>query len=302
MKDSKNIVKITLTCAPQLVEVMEDYLVGVLEAAVETGVEDKLLEQTLHAFLEKESATEGELAETVIQLLSYGSGMATIFGVDKPKVEAALLEDEDWASNWKKHFAAFEITPGLIIKPTWQDYQPGPGEVVIEMDPGMAFGTGHHETTSLCMQLLQAALADSSSDTVLDVGTGTGILAMAAALFGSNKVVGIDNDPDAVAAAADNVAHNNLSDKVAIDITPLEEIESEYEVVVANIIHDVLVSMREDLARCTAAGGSLILSGILAGEQADNISKCFQQVGFRCSDRKEQGEWAALRLIKGRTP
>jgi len=299
MEDEKNIIKITVNCAPLLVDVLADYLMGVLEAAVETGVEDQLLEQTLHAFLESDSATTEDMAALVAQVVAYGTEMAEIFGVGVPQVEAALLAGQDWASNWKKHFAPFAITSGLVIKPSWEEYQPKPGEAVIEMDPGMAFGTGQHETTSLCMQLMQEALREVSAARVLDVGTGTGILAMAAALFGAGSVVGIDNDPDAVQAAADNVAHNGLSDTVEIAITPLAELAGEYQLVVANIIHDVLVSMREDLARCTMAGGTLILSGILAGDQAENISSYFKQAGFTCLERKEQGEWAALRLVKG---
>lgn len=298
MQSSKNIIKITVTCAQQLAEVIADYLMGVLEAAVETGVNDQLLEQTLYAFLETEAPDEGELAHLVAQVSAYGAEMAAILNVQEPTVEVVVLEEEDWATNWKKHFAPFAITKGLVIKPSWEEYQPKPGEAVLEMDPGMAFGTGQHETTSLCMQLLQSSLSGSIAPKVLDVGTGTGILAMAAALFGAKKVIGIDNDPDAVQAATDNVNHNKLSEKVEISITPLEEIEGEYQLVVANIIHDVLVLMREDLTRCTAPGGSLILSGILAEKQADNISDYFQQVGFQCIERKEQGEWAALRLVK----
>lgn len=299
MESSKSIVKLAVTCAPQLVEVLSDYLMGVLEAAVETGVEDRLLAQRLYAYVEKETATGEEVAALVAEVLAYGTEMASIFGVEPPEVEAELLENEDWASNWKKHFTPFAITEGLVIKPSWEEYQPKAGEAVIEMDPGMAFGTGQHETTSLCMQLIKETLRAGSAARVLDVGTGTGILAMAAALFGADGVLGIDNDPDAVLAAADNVAHNDLKEKVEISITPLEEVEGQYQLVVANIIHDVLVSMRAELTRCTAPGGVLILSGILAGEQADNIRRYFGQVGFTCGEQKAQGEWAALRLIKG---
>lgn len=121
---------------------------------------------------------------------------------------------------------------------------------------------------------------------------------MAAALFGAHDVLAIDNDPEAVSAAFENVSQNNLQQKIAVEITPLEELQGAYSLVVANIIHDVLVLMVRDLTRLTAKGGALVLSGILQGEQADNIIREYEQAGFVCADREEKGEWAALHLVK----
>lgn len=297
MSNKKKRLQITIVCSTQLTDAISDYLVGVLEAGVEVGVDDRLVEHTLHAYLEEENPTEEFISRVTGQLELYLKDVAAIFQVEIPQMETAILEDEDWGSNWKKHFTPFAITPGLVIKPTWEGYDPQPGEVVIEMDPGMAFGTGHHATTSLCMGFIRSVL-QRRPGSVLDVGTGTGILAMAAALFGAPEVMAIDNDPEAVSAALDNVAHNALQDRVSVEITPLEELQGPYSLVVANIIHDVLLLMASDLTRLTADGGSLVLSGILKEVQTDNIIRTYEKAGFVCAGKEEKGEWAALHLVK----
>ncbi len=297
MSNEKKRLQLTIICATSLTDAISDYLVGVLGAGVEVGVEDQLLEHTLHAYLEQENPSDADIAAIAGQVRGYLDELADIFGTLPPRLLTAVLADEDWSSNWKKHFRPFAVTPGLVIKPTWESYQPAAGEQVIEMDPGMAFGTGHHATTSLCLDFLRTLLAEGER-TVLDVGTGTGILAMAAALFGAKSVLAIDNDPEAVAAAAENVHHNGLAERVAVEITPLEELGASYSLVVANIIHDALLQMAPTLGRLTAAGGSLVLSGLLREGQADNIAGVYAQTGFRLAGRKERGEWAALHLVK----
>lgn len=298
MSNKKKWLQLTITCSPQLTDAISDYLIGVLEAGVEIGVDDHLFEHTLHVYLDESNPAADYISRIGGQVDSYLKELAMIFQVDAPKLSTAVIEDEDWGSNWKKHFTPFAIIDGLVIKPTWEGYVPQPDEVVIEMDPGMAFGTGHHATTSLCMEFIRSVVRERPGR-VLDVGTGTGILAMAAALFGAPEVMAIDNDPEAVAAALENVAHNGLQDKIAVEITPLESLEGQYSLVVANIIHDVLLQMVDDLTRLTADGGSLVLSGILKEMQADNIIRVYTQAGFTCSGREEKGEWAALRLVKG---
>jgi ribosomal protein L11 methyltransferase len=297
MAKTKQWLALTITCSTQLTDAVTDYLIGVFDAGVEVGVDDHLLEHTIHAYLEGKSPTEAWIAGIVGQVSGYLAELADIFKVEKPELTASMLEDEDWSTNWKKHFTPFAVSAGLIIKPTWEAYQPKTGEVVIEMDPGMAFGTGHHATTSLCLGFIRSVV-EAGAGTVLDVGTGTGILAMAAALFGAESVLAIDNDMEAVTAAFDNVAHNGLQDRVAVEITPLEELEGGYSLVVANIIHDVLLLMIPDLTRLTAAGGALVLSGILKEKQADNIIQAYEKAGFVLAGREEKDEWAALHLVK----
>lgn len=296
--------KLTIVTDTNLTDAIADYLVGVLDAAVEVSIEDDMIEHTVQAFIAGDAENREQVAQLVAGTSAYLRELASIFGVSVPELEVSFFEDEDWSLNWKAHFRPFAIIPGLIIKPTWESYASKGDEEVIEMDPGMAFGTGHHATTSLCMAFIREYLRSNASSgaTVLDVGTGTGILAMAAALWGAGSVIGIDNDPVAVEAADGNVRLNGLERKISVATTALEDVEGEYSLVVANIIHDVLLQMKRDLCRLTRPGGVLVLSGILKDEQADNIAKQFEVEGFQVTGREEQDEWAALCLKKANVP
>ena len=279
-------------------ESIGDFLVGVIEAGVETGARDELLFGTVNGYIQRANLNSDEVNDILTQVSSYLAELATIFNVPKPSLSSTMIAEEDWGKNWKKHFKPFAIVPGLVIAPTWEEYRPAAGEAVVTMDPGMAFGTGHHATTSLSLKFIQETLAGGCGLRLLDVGTGTGILGMAALLFGAEDVLGIDNDPEAVSAAAENVRRNSLQDHMQISLAPLSSLEEPYEIVVANIVHDVLISMADDLARLTADGGTLMLSGILAGEQVANIIAVFTAKGLKLSGEKSLQEWAALRFEK----
>ena len=302
MSNSKNVpshwLKVTLVSDPVLVEALSDFLEGITGAGVEIVVDDSLLLTKINAFLEKRNPDESETGRILEQLTGYAREVAEIFGVPVPEIENTVIEEEDWGTTWKEHFKPFTIIPGLVIKPTWEDYSAVEDEKVIEMDPGMAFGTGHHATTTLSLELLQAVLPDMAAASVLDVGTGTGILGMAAALFGAERVVGIDNDPEATAAASENVMRNGLEEKMSIASTPLATMPGPFSIVVANIIHDVLLELSDDLDRLTARGGKLIVSGILTGEQTETISKHFSEKGLCLKKRLHKKEWSALLFAK----
>jgi ribosomal protein L11 methyltransferase len=291
--------KITIETDPVLVEPIGDFLVGVFEAGVETGAVDEPNFGTLTCYLQKANPDPQEVEEIVTRISPYLGELAKVFAVPVPTLTASFFEEEDWSSTWKEHFKPFAIVPGLVIAPTWEEYQPNVGEAVITMDPGMAFGTGHHATTSLSLELLRRTLVAGSAMRVLDVGTGTGILGMAAMLFGAASVLGIDNDPEATAAASDNVKRNSLNDRMQVSLTPLGELSGSYQIVVANIVHDVLLELAENLTRLTDVGGFLILSGILVGEQVAHIKRFFIDQGFKLLDAEERKEWAALRFQKG---
>jgi ribosomal protein L11 methyltransferase len=286
--------KITIKTDPLLVEPISDYLVGVIDAGVETGARDELLYGTVNGYIQQANLQADEVDTILAQVSAYLDGLAEIFSVAKPDLSSTMIDEEDWGKSWKEHFRPFAIIPGLVIAPTWEEYQPAAGETVITMDPGMAFGTGHHATTSLSLELIHRTLAENSGQRLLDVGTGTGILGMAAVLFGARDVLGLDNDPDAIAAAEENVRRNSLQDQMRVSLAPLSSLDQPYGIVVANIVHDVLISMADDLTRLTARGGTLILSGILAGEQAAHIREVFAVKGLQLSGEKSCQEWAAL--------
>lgn len=295
----KKWLKITIISNPVLVDSISDYMVGIIGAGVEIGVDEHISLTTLNGFVASSNPEQKEIERVVVQIENYMNELAGIFKVEVPQLSWVVIEDEDWGKSWKKHFTPFAIVPGLVIAPTWEQYQAGKDEHVIVMDPGMAFGTGHHATTALTLQLINEKLQDfGSGQSVLDVGTGTGILGMAAALYGAEKVLGIDNDQDAVVAARENVLRNNLTSVMEVNDSLLVDLKEQYTLVVANIIHDVLVLMAEDLQRLTTTGGRLILSGILHGPQVQNIISIFHGCGFTLEKEKQREEWAALQFIK----
>jgi len=286
--------KLIIVTDPALIEPIGDYLVGVIDAGVETGAPDEANYGIVTGYVQQANPTDEEVRSIVAQVTAYLAELAKVFTVPRPELSWTMIAEEDWGTSWKQHFKPFAIVDGLVIAPTWEEYRPAAGESVIVMDPGMAFGTGHHATTSLSLEFLKKSLAGSTGRRVLDVGTGTGILGMAAVFFGADKVLGIDNDPEAVTAATQNVGHNGLQDRMEVSLAPLAAVTGCYEIVVANIVHDVLIALADDLVRLTAAGGDLILSGILAGEQVDNIVRVFISRGLVPVERAARQEWAAL--------
>jgi ribosomal protein L11 methyltransferase len=291
--------KVSITTDPILIDAIEDFMVGISGAGVEFNVDQPGNTALINAYFDKSQKDQPETDLTLTQLKSYLQELAEIFEVAVPSIETTFIEDEDWSRTWKEHFKPFAIIPGLVIVPTWEQYQIKDQEQIIVMDPGMAFGTGHHATTSLSLQLLQGALTGRANTSVLDVGTGTGILGMAAALFGASRVMAIDNDPEAVSAAKKNCEINKLQQVMEVEITPLASLTAPFSLVIANIVHDVLLELAPELGRLTADGGQLILSGILAGQQVTNIISCFTALGFSLDRQEQKKEWAALLFSKG---
>lgn len=215
-------------------------------------------------------------------------------------LELDEIENQDWHRKWKESFKPFRLSANIIVKPSWEEYSPSPDEKVIEIDPGMAFGTGLHASTRLATELMESHLNSNPSvpQNVLDVGTGTGILAIGAALLGCKKIAAIDNDPEAITAAVDNITANQLADIIEASTTDLAELTGPYEMILANIIHNTLVEMAPTLANLLASGGILILAGILSGAQAENIVKVYNDAGLTNIESRSSGEWSALSFGK----
>ncbi|MEW6520369.1 MAG: 50S ribosomal protein L11 methyltransferase [Thermodesulfobacteriota bacterium] len=210
----------------------------------------------------------------------------------------AEIVEEDWGLNWKKHFKPMRLGRRIIVKPTWEACQAGQDEIVIEIDPGLAFGTGLHASTRLALQLIEAAFTGRKTPrSVLDVGTGTGILGIAAALFGAPKVVGLDNDPDAVVCATANVAQNRVSQTMSVSGAALSDQRSPFDLVVANITSDVLTGLAPQLVSLMAPAGRLILAGILAGDQGQGIVRTFTGLGLTLLASPLDGEWQAFLFV-----
>lgn len=203
---------------------------------------------------------------------------------------------EDWSSSWKVHFKPLRVGKRLLIVPTWEETTQLPGDLVIRIDPGMAFGTGGHETTRLCLEMLEGVMEGGPLLTVpslLDLGTGSGILAMAASLLGAGRILALDIDPDAIVVARENIALNQLSGQIECGTLPLESLNESFDIILANILAEELVRLAPHLAERLQPGGALILSGILA-EKEPLVRQGFASQPLKYIRTASAGEWVAM--------
>jgi ribosomal protein L11 methyltransferase len=212
------------------------------------------------------------------------------------EVYTRIVAEEDWANAWKEYYRTTRVGQRLVIKPSWLEYQQLAGDLVIEMDPGMAFGCGTHATTALCLRLLEKNIRPGM--TVYDIGTGSGILAAAAAKLGAGRVLAVDIDSVACKAAQENAARNKVSDLVSVRQGSLaEHLDSGADLVVANIIADVIADFAPDAAAVLSPGGIFIASGIIR-DRLDMVIDAVEAAGFSVCEALEEGLWVALVLQK----
>ncbi|TEU15582.1 MAG: 50S ribosomal protein L11 methyltransferase [Anaerolineales bacterium] len=244
---------------------------------------------------------------TVIVYLPFENGQA----VGQQEIEEALshlsqlypipapqfrhLSKEDWAHAWKKHYQVLRVGQRIIVKPSWQTYTPRPNDIVVELDPGMAFGTGLHPSTRLCLVALEEHLTPGMG--VLDVGTGSGILAIAAAKLGAGPVLALDIDPVAVEATGANVAANKVGHIVSVEPgswPALEPHDQTFDIVLVNILAETIVELLgEGLIRCLKESGLIVVSGIIESQEA-MVVKALGVQGVDVVERLQEKDWVAL--------
>ena len=206
------------------------------------------------------------------------------------------LSEEDWLDAWKRHFQPLPVGQRLIVIPAWQPYEPEEGQIPIIIEPGMAFGTGLHPSTRLALQLLESSVRPGAR--VLDVGTGSGILAIAAARLGAVEVVATDIDPQAVAAARENIARNELTAKVQVHEGSFPARRTPFDVVVVNILHHVILNLLDQgLWEYVRPGGDLLLSGIIRPHETEVLLAVTAR-GGRIAHRLVEEDWVALRVTR----
>ncbi len=207
------------------------------------------------------------------------------------RLRLSNVQDSDWAEHWKRFYKPLRLGRRIVIRPTWEEYQPKPDDLVIDLDPGMAFGTGTHETTALCVEMIEALYKGGP---VLDVGTGSGILAIAAARLGAQPVVAIDIDPVAVRTARENVAQNGLTGQIEVrqgDL--LQGVEGRYALGVANILADVIILLQASMYAALKPGALFICSGIIK-DRAQDVRSALLEGGWQPLEERIQGEWVAM--------
>ncbi|HEX7540418.1 MAG TPA: 50S ribosomal protein L11 methyltransferase [Syntrophales bacterium] len=269
---------------PELAEALSNYLTemgaqGVFEEFLQTGVSDvpepePQDERVLNAYFP--SGTDDE--KHISDLQSYINNLAELFPeLKKPTFNTEVIIDPQWGEVWKRFFKPLRITKNIIVKPSWERYSATGRETVIEIDPGMAFGTGQHPSTSMCIEAMEEILLKDRTFQkwrVLDVGTGTGILGISAAKLGASSVMCVDIDDQAVEIAHKNVAVNHVGDRVVIVNSDVAKIKGTFELIVANLTAETLIKIKSHLVKMMEKGGYLVISGIFEKNRQD-VEKAF---------------------------
>ena len=214
------------------------------------------------------------------------------------KIEISGVNEEDWANSWKAYYKPIKIGERMVIVPAWEKYEAKEGELIVRMDPGMAFGTGTHETTRLVIGLLEKYV--KGGETVLDVGCGSGILAICASKLGAATCRAYDIDPVAVKVARENIKDSGL-DNVTCDVSDLlrqvDKTEAPYRVICANIVADIIIRMTPDIGEFMDKDSVILASGIIV-ERSEDVIECFEKNGFCIVERAEENGWCALAVKK----
>lgn len=245
-------------------------------------------EVTVKAYF-NEAMTPDELSGLVKEKLKF---ISQFLEVGKGYAGYKMVDDEDWSTAWKKHYKPFHISDSVVIKPSWEEYEKQSGEIVIELDPGMAFGTGTHETTRLCSQLLEKHVRPGNN--VIDVGCGTGILSIIAVKLGAAHAEAVDIDEVAVRVSKENCTINDVSDMISVSKGVLSDLAPQKaDIMVANIIADVVIGISELVPGYLKQGGILLTSGIIK-ERKEDVIKAYTALGFQLINVDEMGEWVAI--------
>lgn len=255
--------------------------------------------RTVTAFFDADDSLEGKVAEICSYIKETGpSHPGFIFR--EPTI--SYIKEEDWSSSWKSNFKPTRIGKRLVVKPTWEEYPENAGDIILELDPGMAFGTGTHPTTRLCMEVLEKIffqegtyrhITENGPLLILDVGTGSGILAITAAKLGAERVLAIDIDKQALVVAEENIILNGSQKTVTVADTPLTRVDGNYDIVVANILAEELVKMAPELVKRVSPGGFLILSGILT-EKEEIVLSGFSMREITHTETTREDEWSCV--------
>ncbi len=304
--------ELAVTCDAEAVEVVAEILSRVAPGGVSVeagfslvheglGAEvDPSVPATVRAYL---PARDAGAVRRSTEDVDRALGHIQAFGLREiGELQTQVVHESDWAGAWKRHVRVLRIARRIVIRPTWRRHRRRPGDVVIAMDPGMAFGTGLHPTTRLCLAgierwsdegILARGVARNGNARLLDVGCGSGILAIAAGLLGAGELVGVDTDPIAIEATLSNARRNRVARRLRARRGSLPTGDGPFDVATANLIASLLVALAGDLAAELRPGGRLLASGIFVDREAD-VRAAFEAIGLRVLRRDAEGDWVML--------
>jgi ribosomal protein L11 methyltransferase len=253
-----------------------------------TGISEDV--NCLHVYAEIESNINAEIISRQLSKLQSENLL------DEFTVEEAVVEERNWNEEFEKSLKVIQVTEKIVVKPSSRNYEKKEGEIVITIDPKMSFGTGEHQTTKLVLQLLEKYLRRDVK--VLDAGSGTGILSIAAVKLGAGNAIGFDNDEWCFENAKENSVNNNVNENVEIRIGDISVItENDFDIILANIQKNILIELSENFAGRLKKDGIILLSGLLKEDEADIVS-LYSSKGFRHLETRQMDEWAAFAFIK----
>ncbi len=255
-------------------------------------IDSKLIDLEENQLVIKAYFSEIEDLDQIVSHLEDRIKMNPLIDNKDILITLTILDDNDWSESWKEHYKPFKIGENILIKPSWEDVEELEGDIVIELDPGMAFGTGTHETTWLCTEAIEKYL--EKGDTLYDIGCGSGILSIVAVKLGASKVVGVDLDPVSVRTSNENIKINKVEDRVKIiEGNLLEVIDKEADIIVSNIIAEVIAGMAGDLKDKLKDGGIFISSGIIL-DKIELVENALRENGFEILEIVKKNEWALI--------
>ncbi len=239
-------------------------------------------------------ARGGELGATLIASFPDDASAASAYEAlkDEYRVRRDELVGDAWRDAWKEHWRPTRITPKVVVVPSWLTYEPEPGDLVMQLDPGRAFGTGQHASTVLAARAIERELAKGTHTLLVDLGCGSGILSFVATMEGLPRAIACDIDAESIECALENAAHLGVADRIDLRVGGFDAVPETSSLVVANIEASVLVPFAREVAAHVAPGGSLILSGILVEQQGD-VEKAYRALGFEPTRADIEGAWIA---------
>ncbi len=296
---SAPLTQISLATSREAEEAVAELLLSIFGQTPSTYFDAESGDTTVSTYLEKPSqwnaAARAELRAGLATLIECG------LDIGPGEIAASQVRREDWAESWKRHFKPLEIGNALLLKPSWEKRKPRKGQAVVILDPGLSFGTGHHATTGFCLKQLVAVRNAGLRQSLLDIGTGSGILAIAAAKLGYAPVRCFDFDPESVRVAKANAAQNAVAHLVKParrDLTRLPLASAaRYQVVCANLIYDLLIAERDRILSRLRPDGVLVLAGILQTQFA-KVERAYRQAGLKLIATEVEKEWQSGAFVR----